>query len=58
MILMTHQLLSRALKMAERRGLVGRNVAKLVDAPKLHESEIVPLATEEARNILAAAPTR
>lgn len=57
-ILMTHQLLSRALKMAERRGLVGRNVAKLVDAPKLHESEIVPLATDEARNILATAPAR
>src|SRR5579884_46083 len=51
-VLMIHQLLSRALKMAVRREVVARNVATLVDAPQHRDKEIEPLTAEEARAIL------
>ncbi|HEX3829865.1 MAG TPA: site-specific integrase [Sporichthyaceae bacterium] len=54
-ILMVHQIISRSLRMAMRRGILGRNVATLVDAPRHREAEMTPLSAEEARAILAAA---
>lgn len=53
-VLMVHQILSRALKMAVRRDLVARNVATLVDTPTHRETEIEPLTVVEVRRILAA----
>ena len=54
-VLKTHRILSRMLKVAHRRGKVGRNVATLVDAPSVREVEIEPFTREEARRILRAA---
>lgn len=54
-VLMLHQILSRALKMAVRRGKLARNVATLVDAPSHREPEIEPLSESEARAILSMA---
>lgn len=51
-VLMIHQILSRALKMAVRREVVGRNVATLVDSPQHRDVEIEPLTSDEARAIL------
>lgn len=51
-VLQMHRILSRALKIAHRRGKVSRNVATLVDAPTVHRDEIVPLTADEARRIL------
>lgn len=57
-ILKVHRILSRALKVAHRRGKVGRNVATLLDAPSVDEVEIEPLTQAEARRILTAAEGR
>jgi integrase len=57
-VLKTHRILSRMLKVAHRRGKVGRNVATLVDAPSIREVEIQPFTREEARRILSAAEGR
>ncbi|MGQ0629416.1 MAG: tyrosine-type recombinase/integrase [Sporichthyaceae bacterium] len=54
-VLMVHQLVNRAYRMAMRRGVAGRNVAALVDPPTHREPEMSPLAEAEARRILAAA---
>jgi integrase len=54
-VLMVHQLISRAYKMAVRRGVVARNVASLVDPPTHREAEMQPLTEAEARRILAVA---
>jgi integrase len=54
-ILKTHRILSRALEIAYRRGLVPRNVAKLIDAPTSKRVEITPLTEEEALAVLDAA---
>ncbi|MCW2607896.1 MAG: site-specific integrase [Frankiales bacterium] len=54
-VLHHHRVLSRALTVAMQRGHVGRNVAKLVDAPSVRRTEVVPLCTEEAQAVLAAA---
>lgn len=51
-VLMIHQILSRALKMAVRREVVARNVATLVDSPHHRDAEIEPLTAAEARAIL------
>ena len=51
-VLGAHRLISRALKMAVRRGLVGVNVASLIDPPKHRAVEIEPLSREDARAIL------
>jgi integrase len=57
-ILKTHRILSRMLKVAHRRGKVGRNVATLVDAPSVREVEIEPFTQAEARRVLRAAEGR
>ncbi|MFW6776051.1 tyrosine-type recombinase/integrase [Nocardioides sp. CPCC 205120] len=50
-----HRILSRALKIANRRGLVSRNVATLIDAPQPAPAEVEPYTLEEAKKILEAA---
>ena len=57
-VLKVHRILSRALRIAVRRGRISRNVATLVDAPTVAPNEIEPLTREEARRILAAAATK
>jgi integrase len=54
-VLHMHRIISRALKIAHRRGRVGRNVATLVDAPSVDRAEIEPLSADEARRILLTA---
>ena len=54
-VLQMHRILSRALKVALRRGRVARNVATLVDAPSVHRAEVQPLTAADARRILATA---
>ena len=54
-VLQMHRILSRALKVAMRRGRVPRNVASLVDAPTVRRAEVVPLTAADARQILATA---
>jgi site-specific recombinase XerD len=57
-VLKIHRILSRALKIAERRGRISRNVATLVDAPAVAPNEIEPLTREEARRILDVAANK
>jgi integrase len=57
-VLQIHRILSRALKVAWKRGKVGQNVAALVDPPTGDEIDIEPLSRAEARRILAAAADR
>lgn len=47
-------LLARILGSAERRGLVARNVARLVDPPRVRQPERGALTVAEARHLLAA----
>lgn len=47
-----HVLLHKALKQAERWGLVPRNVAVDVDPPKVHKEEVRLLNNEQARKLL------
>ena len=47
-----HAVLRRALVTAERWGMVSRNVAKLVDPPRVPHHEITPLTPEQARAFL------
>jgi integrase len=49
-----HQVLRTALSLAVRWEIVSRNVAKLVDKPRVERKPINPLAPEEARRFLAA----
>jgi len=49
-----HAVLRRALGVAERWGLVTRNVARLVDPPRVPRHEITPLTADDARRLLAA----
>ena len=49
-----HAVLRRALVTAERWGLVSRNVAKLVDPPRVVHHEITPFTPEQARAFLEA----
>ena len=53
-IVQIHRIVSRALKVAWKRGKVARNVASLVDAPIGEDIDIEALTQEEARKILAA----
>lgn len=55
--LTTHRLLSKALTDAVREGRVGRNVASLVDAPRLGRSDAEALSVEEAKTVLDYART-
>ena len=57
-VLKVHRILSRALRIAVRRGRISRNVATLVDAPAEAPNEIEPLTRDKARRILAAATKR
>lgn len=52
---LTHAVLRRALNQALRDGLVARNVAALVDAPRVRRDEVQPFDPDEARAFLAAA---
>lgn len=54
-VLMNHRSLSRALKVAMQGGQVSRNVVTLIDAPSVSRPEVVPLAADEVRRLLAAA---
>lgn len=54
-VLVCHRILSRALKVAEQRGRVVRNVALLVDPPTVPFQEVEPLTADEARRVLQAA---
>lgn len=47
-------ILRMALSKAERWGLVPRNVAKLVDAPRVPKRELEPMTAEQARAFLSA----
>lgn len=47
-----HAVLRRALVTAERWGMVSRNVAKLVDPPRVPRHEISPLTPEEAKLLM------
>lgn len=51
-VLKIHRILSRALKVAMRRGKITKNVATLIDAPAADDPDIVPLSRQEARKIL------
>lgn len=53
-----HRILSRALEVALRRNLVGRNVAKLIDAPTTRAVEEGALTREDANAVLDAAAGR
>ncbi len=50
-----HAVLRRALVTAERWGMVTRNVAKLVDPPRVPRHEISPLTPDEAHRLIEAA---
>jgi integrase len=51
----THRILHQALGQAVRWGLVARNVADLVDAPRSRQREMRPLTPEETKRLLEAA---
>lgn len=55
MVLKTHRILSRALKIAHRRGHVSRNVALVVDPPSAPAIEQQQLTLTEARRVLSVA---
>lgn len=57
-VLKVHRILSRALKIAQRRRIIGENVATLVDPPSAEETEANPFTTEEAKAFLEAATNR
>ncbi|MCA1709313.1 MAG: site-specific integrase, partial [Actinobacteria bacterium] len=50
-----HQVLSRALRWAERNGRVARNIATLVDTPQGSRRVSKALTVEQARALLATA---
>jgi integrase len=57
-IVQIHRIVSRALRIAWKRGKVVGNVASLVDAPTGEDVDIEPLTRDEARRILAASVSR
>jgi integrase len=54
-VLQVHRVMRRALDQAARWGLVARNVATLVDAPRKRHREIKALTPDEVRSLLEAA---
>jgi len=57
-ILRIHRVLSRALRVASRRGKVAQNVATLADPPAVKWPEMaLPLSATEARRVMTAAQT-
>ena len=58
-IVQTHRILSRALEVAFRRGMIPRNVAKLLeDNPTAKKREMTAFTESEAKQVLAAAERR
>lgn len=57
-VVKVHRILSRALKIAHRRRMIGENVATLVDPPSVDETEANPFTQEEAKAFLLAAAKR
>ncbi|GGY08575.1 site-specific integrase [Streptomyces hiroshimensis] len=57
-VLKVHRILSRALKIAHRRRVIGENVATLVDPPSADETEANPFSKEEVKAFLQAAAKR
>lgn len=57
-VVKVHRILSRALKIAHRRRMIGENVATLVDPPSIDETETNPFTQEEAKAFLEAAAKR
>jgi integrase len=53
--LICHRIIARALKVAQQRGRVARNVALLVDPPRAVQREVRPLTPDEARRLLSTA---
>ena len=51
-VLKVHRIISRVLKIAQRREMIARNVATLVDAPTISDIEIEPLSEKETRAVL------
>jgi integrase len=49
-----HAVLRRALVTAERWGMVTRNVAKLVDPPRVPKHEISPMSPDQAKRLIEA----
>lgn len=49
-----HAVLRCALGQAEKWGLAARNVAKLVNAPRVEQAEIEPFTPDEARAFIQA----
>lgn len=49
-----HAVLKTALTKAEKWGLVGRNVAKIADGPRVPKTEAQSLTADEARRLIAA----
>ncbi|GAA4875686.1 tyrosine-type recombinase/integrase [Actinomycetospora straminea] len=58
MVLKTHRIISRALKIAHRRGHVSRNVAQLVDPPSAPALEQQQLSLAEAKRVLGVVEPR
>lgn len=54
----THSIIRRALKIANQRGHVSRNVALLIDTPSVPKQKTEALSAEDARAILQAAKGR
>jgi len=54
-VLQAHRVLSRSLHVAEQRGHIGANPARLVDAPSVDREEVEPYTREQARQLLGAA---
>jgi integrase len=50
-----HRTVFKALKQATRWNLIHRNVAQMVDAPKVPKREVKPLTTEQVSTLLQAA---
>lgn len=54
-VLKVHRILSRALKIAHRRRIIGENVATLVDPPSSEETETNPFTSDQAKAFLEVA---
>ena len=50
-VLQVHRIISRALKVAHRRGKVPRNVAALVDPPSVYREEVRPLTAADQGDV-------
>lgn len=56
-VLQCHRVLSRALKIAHRRGRASRNVCTLIDAPDGTAKRIKPLGLEDVKKVIEAITT-